>query len=291
MWSQQLFASASLNIDTRSVLLSHISHHEGKSCQAAGLPLSSQTAQSTARAAAGRCCKQDCRYGYLSRTLCPRKLKHILTRGAELLPSHGDCSPVGRVLARDTTPLQSGKRPLDQASTSDSSPAKRARLTRTDIHRGRYPAIPTRGVKKYVDVRATGSPRRSARLKTRQHPAGGEGRTHLVQSAPPREPPQAEAGTGGGSLQSKRPQPRSNTKQFGVQNKEVAEVWSTFAHAKSTANGTYRLCSSPNLASVHPPRLSKPGPRNRSESPQLHCCENERSTAATTTNTSQSRRD
>ena len=65
-------------------------------------------------------------------------LDDMLIHGTELLPSHRDRSPVGGDLARGATLLQSSKGQLDAASTSDSLPVKRARLTPTDARTGKH---------------------------------------------------------------------------------------------------------------------------------------------------------
>ena len=108
----------------------------------------------------------------MSRATCSRKLEHILTRGAELPPGRGGRSLTGRGLAQDTTPLQSNKRSLDLASTNDSSPAKRVRLTRTDTRRRERSIMSARRVK-HAKVSDTGPSRPSARLQGQQTASSG----------------------------------------------------------------------------------------------------------------------
>jgi hypothetical protein len=155
---------------------------------------------------------------------CPcfrRAGRHANSSGTEFPPSHRHRFPVGGDLAQGTTPLQSGKRQLDAASTSHLLPAKRARLTRTDVQTRKHSIISARWVK-HANVSDTGTSRRSARLQTRQHSTGGEGPTPIAQSAPPREP-QTEAGAGSVPLPSKQAGlPRTNTQQ--VENEEVEEA-------------------------------------------------------------------
>ncbi|EFY93339.1 hypothetical protein MAC_00577 [Metarhizium acridum CQMa 102] len=135
-----------------------------------------------------------------------KRLDTIASRALELPPGRGGRSPAGGGVAQDTTLLQS-KRPLDPASTNDSSPAKRARLTRTDIHRG--------------------PPRRSARLQGQQPASSGN-------SVPPSRASfgrQIEAGVGTSSL--KRPGSTRRNPQTQAEDEQLEQTIETAQQPKT----------------------------------------------------------
>ncbi|KAB5539430.1 hypothetical protein GE09DRAFT_317900 [Coniochaeta sp. 2T2.1] len=197
---------------------------------------------------------------------CSRKLEYILIHGAELPPGRGGRYPAGGGVAQDTTPLQSSKRALDPASTNDSSPAKRARLTWTDTQRRERSIMYARLVK-HARASGTGPSRRSARLRGEQ-PASSRN------SVPPSRASfgwQIEAGTGA-----------SSSKRLGLTKRNAQPE----AEEEQTEQAT-ETAQQPRPPSDHPTRFSKPGSRNRGESHQRRRCGNGRSTAtAAATNSS-----
>lgn len=145
----------------------------------------------------------------MSTSLCSRKLEHVLTRGAELPPGRRGRSPAGGV-AQDTTPLQSTKRPLDLASTNDTSSTKRARLARTDAQR-RERSIMSARLVKHAKISGAGPSRRSARLQG--HPPAGSGSSVPPSRASFGRQIEAGAGTSSSKLTKRNIQPEAEEEQ------------------------------------------------------------------------------